>query len=219
MADLAESDMLALLAERHQAPAWAFLRHVANGTGRHQGRTADALAMSLWPSRGLELHGFEVKVYRSDWLRELKDPAKADEIASRCHRWWVVASSTDVVKLEELPARWGLMVADGKGLKVAREAPLVEPVPLDHVFLAAILRRAAEAFCEGQELALRRARLADEAPALPTEADVARWLGRLDRLSTTASTIANDIRRKQFELRHEHRWALDRAASDEGEGT
>jgi len=32
--------------------------------------------MDLWPSGGLEIHGHEVKVSRSDWLRELKEPEK-----------------------------------------------------------------------------------------------------------------------------------------------
>ena len=34
------------------------------------GRYADAIAMNLWPSRGLAVHGFEIKISRGDWQRE-----------------------------------------------------------------------------------------------------------------------------------------------------
>jgi len=56
---------------------------VAAGVRSHAGfdarRTADYVAMDLWPSKGLALHGHEIKVSRSDWLRELKEPEKAAE--------------------------------------------------------------------------------------------------------------------------------------------
>jgi hypothetical protein len=214
MAEITEREVLRLLRARHPAPAWAFLDHVANGTGRHQQRTADALAMSLWPSRGLELHGFEVKVYRSDWLRELKDPAKADEIAARCHRWWVVVGDESIIQQGDLfPQTWGQMVVRDGELVVTREAPLIEPAPLDHVFLAAILRRAATAFCQREEEATRRDRGAALVPA-PTEADVARWMARLERLSTTTSLIQNDIRQRLYALRYPQR-----SEGEETEGT
>jgi len=80
-----EADVLDALRYRHRPPAWAFLEKVRNGTGyQRDARTADAIAMSVWPSRGLTLHGFEVKVVRGDWLRELRDPEKADEFFKYC---------------------------------------------------------------------------------------------------------------------------------------
>jgi hypothetical protein len=196
---LTERDVLKLLRERHPPPAWAFLEHVANATGVLKERTADAIAMSVWPSRGLELHGFEVKVHRSDWLRELKKPAKADDIASRCHRWWI-AAGPKVVEAGELPGTWGLVLVEGKNLRVAKEAPLVEALPLDHPFLAALLRRAAQAFCTREEQAARRSPRG--AVPLPTEADAARWMARLERLSLTASLIQSDVRSRLYELQH-----------------
>lgn len=144
---LTEAQLTVLLAERFAAPEYAFLPQVRNGTGwsRRTTRTADALAMSLWPSRGLELIGFELKSDRADWLREKADPAKAEEIGQFCDRWWVVVGAETVVQQDDLfPPTWGLMVA-GKGkLRVIREAPKLEARPLDRAQLAAILRRAAE---------------------------------------------------------------------------
>ena len=58
---------------RHQ---WIFLTNVRDTTGRPKGsrrRYADAVAMNLWPSKGLALHGFEIKVSRSDFLTELRE--------------------------------------------------------------------------------------------------------------------------------------------------
>lgn len=73
------------------------------------GRRIDVLVVNLTHARqGLD--GFEVKVSRGDWQAELANPAKADPWFAATHRWWVAAPSTDVVRPEELPAGWGLMV-------------------------------------------------------------------------------------------------------------
>ena len=66
-----EDGLCKLLRYRFCQPEWAFLSQVRNGTGYlRTTRTADALAMSLWPSRGLHLYGFEIKVRKSDWKKD-----------------------------------------------------------------------------------------------------------------------------------------------------
>jgi hypothetical protein len=132
------------LAARYPAPEYAFLPQVRNATGAGHSRTADALAIGLWPSRGLILHGFEVKVSRGDWLSELRNPAKADRIASFCDRWWIVTGAADIVQDGELPATWGLLIPKGGRLVVKVEAPEIDCQPIDRKFLAAILRKAQE---------------------------------------------------------------------------
>src|SRR5487761_2123419 len=141
-----ESDVIAMLAARYCAPAYAFLPHVRNSTGfARTTRTADAIAMSLWPSRGMELHGFEVKVSRADWLRELKEPAKAEEIARRCDRWWIAAADREIVVPAELPPTWGLLVPRGEKLVAIVEAPQLKGrEAIARPFLAALLRRVVE---------------------------------------------------------------------------
>jgi hypothetical protein len=120
-------------------------------------RRIDALGMTLWNSRGLELHGYEIKVSRSDWLRELKRPEKADGIYSYCDRWWIVVSSADVVKRDEFPQTWGLMVAEGAGLKVAIKAPKQKkPRAISRGFLAAIFRKAAQTNVDQRLIAAAR---------------------------------------------------------------
>jgi hypothetical protein len=134
-------DIMDLLARRYPAPSWAFLPQVRNGTGYGRTvRTADALAMSLYPSQGLHLHGFEVKVSRADWLRELKEPEKADEISRYCHYWWIVAPS-GVVADGELPATWGMLEVDDGQLNRIVPAPLLDAQPPSMPMLAAIMRK------------------------------------------------------------------------------
>lgn len=132
------------LKAKYSPPAYAMFTEVGDGTGGNCRRHADAVAMSIWPSRGLLLEGFEVKSSRSDWKKELENPAKADSIFKFCDRWWVVAWESDIVRRGELPPTWGLMVLDGRGLKVSVDAPRLEPKPITRSFLAAIFRRAVE---------------------------------------------------------------------------
>lgn len=117
---LTEAKVLALLRDRHAttgnggAGEWAFMPHVRNAAGFDASRTLDALALHLWPSRGLVLHGYEVKVSRSDWLREVKDPAKAEAFCRLVEFFWIVAPA-GVVKKGELPPTWGLIEVNGTG--------------------------------------------------------------------------------------------------------
>lgn len=133
-----------LLRQRFTAPAYAYIPQVPNGTGRHKSRTADAIAMSLWPSRGIELHGIECKISRSDWKRELDNPAKAEACCKFCDRWWLVVSDEKIVQTGELPPTWGLLAARGEKLVCITEAPKLDAQPITKVFLAGLLRAAAE---------------------------------------------------------------------------
>lgn len=123
--------------------SYAFLEQVSDGTGYKCNRWADALAVQLWESRGLEIIGFEVKVSRQDWLKELKQPDKADAIAKYCHQWYLVLGDENILHFGELPANWGLMVPHTKkSLKINKPAVRNKnPKPIDMSFLCAVLRR------------------------------------------------------------------------------
>lgn len=92
-----------------------------SGMGGSAGRM-DAAAVCLYTSRSFAVHGFEVKVDRSDWLTELNDPSKNSLGLEEVDYWWIVAPSTDVVRVSELPKRWGLYTCSGRGLRVTRRA-------------------------------------------------------------------------------------------------
>lgn len=138
-----ESQLVSLIHQKYEGEAYARLAQVRNGTGhRSVTRTADALVMSLWPSRGIHLYGFEVKSSRSDWLHELKKPEKAEEIARFCHFWTLVTANDQVAKLEEIPVTWGWMVPDktGKKLITLKEPTLHIGQAPTYEFLASIFR-------------------------------------------------------------------------------
>lgn len=137
------SDIRKLMHIRYAAPEWALFEEVANGTGGSIKRYADAIAVGLFPSRGLSIQGFEIKVSRSDLKSELMNPEKAEEIAQYCDRWWIVAPA-GMVKPEELPETWGLVEAYENCLRNKKEAAKLEAKPLTRKFFCALARRAHE---------------------------------------------------------------------------
>lgn len=144
MADVTTPELREMLRVKYSGgSAWAIFEEVHDVTGYGHSRACDAIAMSLWPSKGLELHGFEIKVSRADWLNELRNPDKSETFRKFCDRWWLVVSSRNIVK-DDLPPGWGLLWPRGAKLVVSRGAPKLEPKPIERDFLAAILRRAYE---------------------------------------------------------------------------
>lgn len=88
-------------------PGGMFMTEVTLGS-----RRIDGLYCGFFGSRGRFLRGYEVKVARSDWLAELDQPAKAEAWEQNVHEWWIVAPDTTIVRPEELPHGWGLLVPD-----------------------------------------------------------------------------------------------------------
>jgi hypothetical protein len=129
------------LEKRFAAPAYAFFTEVGNATGSSCSRHADAVAMSLWPSRGLELIGIEIKSHRSDWVRERDNPEKAEAVYRYMDRWYLVVTDPEIIKPGELPKTWGLLVPRGDGLVAKVEAPELTPEPVNRKFVAALMRK------------------------------------------------------------------------------
>lgn len=146
----------AMLRKRYAVPEWAFMEEVAPATGGGT-RYADGIAVNLWQSRGHAVHGFEIKVSRSDWLRELKDPAKAEPLYRYCDHWWIVAPR-GIVKDGELPPTWGLLELRESSLVQIVAAPRLEPQPIGRSFFASLMRRGFEQLDSLAELKVREAR-------------------------------------------------------------
>jgi len=126
----------------HNVNQWAFLEQVASSTG-FDPRKIDAVAMGMHKSRGLNVHGFEVKISRGDWLRELRQPEKTLAVGKYLDFLWVVADG-EVVKPADLAGLgWGWMVPTAYGVRIVKRAPRRTPEPLDRHFIAAIMRRLA----------------------------------------------------------------------------
>jgi hypothetical protein len=147
-----ERDMLDLIHARYSVDAGNGPRYVVAEHVRNQGgfgweatlRTADAIAVDLWPSSGHLIHGFEVKVSRSDWLTELRDPEKCEAFKPYCHHWWLVVPDASIVR-DDLPVGWGLLSIGGDGrLRIRRRAPKLDPQPMPFTMTAAMLRAASK---------------------------------------------------------------------------
>ncbi len=188
---MTEATMLQLLREKHSGPGnggageWAFLPMVRNAGGFDANRTFDAVALSLWPSRGMEVHIYEVKVSRSDWRRELSKPDKAEDAFKLADRFWIAAPE-GIVHDGELPPTWGLIEArvqksDGQiKLRTKVAAPPLherprgsKPPPLPRGFVVSMLRSAPGAVPGGRqpsatdkELAAARAEGREEEKAI-----------------------------------------------------
>lgn len=178
-----EADMIDALERRYSATAgngrrYATAYGVRSRAGFDARRTADFIAMDLWPSGGLRLHGHEVKVSRSDWLRELKDPSKAAEFVPYMNCWWLVVSDQRIVRPGELPDDRGLLALRGSDLAIVKPAPKRDAKPLTASRLAALLRAVAQT-------AEYRGRRENEAPELRQQLRVTQQ--RFDRARAEAS--------------------------------
>ncbi|BCI54985.1 hypothetical protein NIIDNTM18_42630 [Mycolicibacterium litorale] len=171
-----ERQMLDLLHRRYSqsnpgnGPRYACAEHVKDGAGFSHRRVADFIAVDCWPTGGIELHGHEVKVSRSDWLHELKQPDKAEAFKRYMDRWWLVIPDAKIVKPGELPEDWGLLVMAQRThtvtwpnlskrtetvLRAKVQAPQLQPEPLPREMQATLMRstvrttkrRSHEAFC------------------------------------------------------------------------
>lgn len=146
------------LRKRYKAPEWALVREVPDGTGFSGHGYADAVALNLWPSRGLLLVGFELKVHRNDWLRELKNPAKAERFAKFCDEWWLITTD-GVAEMDEIPPAWGWLryPPNAKSMRTMKKAQRKDTQPeLPRSFTAAIVRRAHESGQDAEELKAAR---------------------------------------------------------------
>lgn len=169
---MSERDVFLALAGRYahgggNGPKWALIPQVRNGAGWGGAlgigglRTCDAMALGLWGSTGHALIGHEIKCSRSDWLRELKAPWKADAFRAYCAEWWLVAPP-DVARPEEIPPGWGLLAASDRGTRVVLRAQKLTPEPMPLGLIVALTRAA-----------IRGGVLGGEPRVLPSEAEAA----------------------------------------------
>jgi hypothetical protein len=140
-----EHEVFGRLRHVFPSPAYVSIPQVRNGAGyaRRQTRTCDALVASVYPSRGLYLTGFEIKVSRSDWKKELAHAEKSVELQRFC-KYWYVAAPVGVVPVAELPETWGLVEVQASTASIVKPAPVLEWQQPDLLFVCSVLRSAVE---------------------------------------------------------------------------
>jgi hypothetical protein len=192
----------------HSLPEWACFAEVRNATGFNGNRSADAVAMNLWPSRGLTIRGFEIKVSRGDLRSEIAQPQKAEAIAQYCDEWWIVTPdglSRDI----DIPAAWGIMEVRGEKLVTRRKAERTPAEPITRDFAAALLRRSADHLAHVTAQYVRRDEIAEQleeryragVAAAPREA---KWA--LDALQKKVDGARPVLAALGLDIDEQHRW-------------
>jgi hypothetical protein len=124
------ADIRAGIKRLYPSPTHAVVFEVGNSTGATTARHVDADAMDLCPSRGLAIHGIEIKVRRANFGREIATPQKAEAVAQYCHRF-SIATPLGLVGHKEGSRGLGVIkvTQDGKALWTKREPIRTGPRP------------------------------------------------------------------------------------------
>lgn len=150
-APLTKDRVLAALERRYSRPEYFFFRE-----GEFDGRRMDAWAVGCYRTNGWPILGFEVKVERADWLRELRSAAKSDPLFERSDEWYLV-SPPDVAVLEEVPPAWGWITVTARGCRIARRAPRREKALVDRNTVLRCLFKLEERMIEERRAAVEEA--------------------------------------------------------------
>lgn len=135
-----------LLRDRHAPPEWAFFAELQESTGAMGGRAFDAWAMNVWPSKEYVSVGYEIKVSRGDFRREIDDPSKRrplEAVSNECY----FAAPAGLLRPDEIPEGWGLIEAtngDEPRLRIKKNAMQRKIDPLPPRFIAALARRCSD---------------------------------------------------------------------------
>jgi hypothetical protein len=145
-------DLILMLRDRYEHPNayggvdYVVLEQVPNSTG-FQGlsyRWIDAAVFSLIPSKGISRSAFEVKVSRSDLIRELQNPVKHKWCQEYFHEFWFLCPK-DIVQVDEIPNGIGLMCPHGDKLTIRKHCQRNDNPKLDDTLLSAFMRSAYKA--------------------------------------------------------------------------
>lgn len=153
MKPMTAAEVQACLKARHPQPEWIFATEfsIDPGFAKRQ-RRIDGLAFNCYPSKGHLLVGYEVKVSRSDFLHELKQPEKRQRAVAYTDEFYF-AVPLGLVHPSEVPDDCGLVecwMLDGRAMSRRRKpAPAFRRHRLNEMaesqkprsFIAAVVRQ------------------------------------------------------------------------------
>jgi hypothetical protein len=109
---MTSDEIISLLETKWPKCLFAHVREFRPSTGyKGDERRIDLWVINRAPSAGMPAHSVEIKISRSDWLRELKSPTKSRLALAVSNYMWLACPS-GVAKPEELPPMWGLIEVD-----------------------------------------------------------------------------------------------------------
>lgn len=149
MTALDEASMTEMLADWYgqnhgNGPRYAFAAQVRSHASFYARRTCDAIAMDLWARGRFALHGHEIKVSRSDWLAELKEPEKAAEFIPYVNYWWLV-SGEQCTGTSDAPCAFEVVVRSHWDVSCDHHPEVFSHCAGHYDLLRKLLRDAAEA--------------------------------------------------------------------------
>ena len=120
--DIKAWEIVKLLAEKYNDPGhYVCATEVSNGTGSYACRRVDFVAVDCWPSSGLNIMAFEIKISKSDFRRELFDPSKHNIFFDEIDNYSIVAPDYVLDDQRIIPPKWGIVHVvrnDGGGLEL-----------------------------------------------------------------------------------------------------
>jgi len=152
-------DIYQALQRRHQMPEWVLIRELRLGTGfgsidwakwqasgrKSRGRYSiqqrvDAWALNCYAGNGFRRIAYEIKVSRSDFIKEKRDPEKRQP-AMEVSDYFYFAAPRGLIAPMELPQGCGLLVVYDSGRsEILERAPKLNPTRLDWCFVASLVR-------------------------------------------------------------------------------
>lgn len=136
--------LLKMIHARYPGGEWAVLDELHDGTGWSSTRRFDAVAFNCWPSRGFVRLGFEIKVSRADFSKELAAHDKRAALEKHCHEVYFVVGPK-VCEPREIPEPWGLLEVRGDKLHCTRKALHRKVGSVSETLAVCAIRRMTEA--------------------------------------------------------------------------
>lgn len=139
------SYLVQLLCEHHVTKwgEWATFAELMEAPAG--GQRLDFFAVHTWRSKNYRAVAYEIKVSRSDFLREMRDPYKrafAERVSHECY----FVAPPGLISSEEVPFPWGLMqsIPGTRSLEIVKRCERRVLVTWPMSFSVSIARRAAD---------------------------------------------------------------------------
>lgn len=144
-------DIVRLLYQKYNDTShYVCATEVANASGVLARRWLDFVAVDCWPSGGLKISAFEIKVSKSDFRHELLDPTKHNIFFDEIDNFSIVAPDYVLDDIKIIPPKWGIyhVVRDATGalqLKTVRKPLALSDDPeqerkISRIFMASLCR-------------------------------------------------------------------------------
>lgn len=154
------NDVYEALKRRHTLPEWVLVRELRIGTGysyrewcgpdrkwkrAKMQQSVDAWALNCYPSKDFVKIAYEIKVSRSDFIREKLEPEKR-EPALEISDLFYFAAPRGLIAPMEVPKDCGLLVVYDNGRsEILKEAPRREATRFDWRLVASLVRNVMKA--------------------------------------------------------------------------